>query len=261
VYDIIDGGFLELVRYGIRAPEDEHVLKTLAVYDAVLKVDTPCGPVWRRYNHDGYGQKASGDAFDGTGVGRAWPLLTGERAHYEVAAGHDVREYVKAIECFANAGAMIPEQVWDTEDLPDKLMFFGRPTGSAMPLVWAHAEYIKLLRSVRDRRVFDLIEPVRVRYIEQQIKSDWQVWLFNHKLHTARAVLPLRIETIAPARLRWTVNNWTDASEAELFDDGLGIYSHEFAAGELKAGINLEFTFYWTETKSWEGRNFSISIE
>ncbi|HEX8493182.1 MAG TPA: glycoside hydrolase family 15 protein [Pyrinomonadaceae bacterium] len=261
VYDIIDGGFLELVRYGIREPTDEHVLKTLIVYDAVLKVDTPCGPAWHRYNHDGYGQKASGDGFDGTGVGRAWPLLTGERAHYEIAAGRDVSEYVKALECFANAGAMIPEQIWDTEDIPEKLMYFGRPTGSAMPLVWAHAEYIKLLRSRRDRRVFDLVEPVRARYAGQQHKSDLQVWLFNHKLHTARSDMPLRIEVCAAARLRWTTDRWATPQETELFDDGLGIYSHEFAAGEIKAGEVLQFTFYWTEVNRWEGRDFAIAIE
>ncbi|MEA2175555.1 MAG: glucoamylase, partial [Blastocatellia bacterium] len=129
VYDIIDGGFLELVRYGLRDATDEHVLKTLTVYDAILKAETPCGPCWHRYNHDGYGQKADGEAFDGTGVGRAWPLLAGERAHRELAAGHDVREYIKAMECFAGVGAMIPEQVWDTLDIPEKLMYFGRPTG------------------------------------------------------------------------------------------------------------------------------------
>ena len=95
IYDIIDGGFLELVRYGLRAPDNPHVLKSLVVNDAVLKVETPCGPCWRRYNHDGYGQKANGEAFDGTGVGRAWPLLTGERAHYEIAAGRDVEDTSK----------------------------------------------------------------------------------------------------------------------------------------------------------------------
>jgi glucoamylase len=261
VFDIIDGGFLELVRYGLRRPTDEHVLKTLAVYDAVLKIDTPCGPAWRRYNHDGYGQKADGNAFDGTGVGRAWPLLTGERAHYEIAAGRDVREYTAALECFANAGAMIPEQVWDTEDIPEKSMYFGRPTGSAMPLVWAHAEYIKLLRSSRDRRVCDLIEPLHARYVERESKSDLQVWLFNHKLRAARSDMTLRIEAGAPALLHWTVNAWTTVHDTELFDDDLGVYSHEFTPGELASGQTLQFTFYWTEARRWEGRDFTITIE
>jgi glucoamylase len=261
VYDIIDGGFLELVRYGIRQPLDEHVLKTLTVYDAVLKIDTPCGPSWRRYNHDGYGQKANGDAFDGTGVGRAWALLTGERGAYEIAAGRVAREHIKALECFANAGAMIPEQVWDTEDIPEKMMFFGRPTGSAMPLVWAHAEYVKLLRSTRDRHPFDLIEPVRARYIDGQHKSDLQVWLFNHMLRAARSEMRLRIETNGPARLRWTANHWLTVNDVELSDDGLGIYSHEFEPGELKAGEVLQFTFYWTAVNRWENRDFSIAIK
>ncbi len=260
VYDIVDGGFLELTRYGIRAADDRHILESLKVYDAVLKTETPCGPCWHRYNHDGYGQKADGDPFDGTGVGRAWPLLTGERAHYEIAAGQKAAVYVRAIECFANAGAMIPEQVWDTMDIPEKSMYNGRPTGSAMPLVWAHAEYIKLLRSKRDGKIFDMIEPVRARYIEQKVKSDLQVWLLNHKLRAARSSQRLRLELIAAARLHWTSDEWKTVNDVDLFDDGLGIYSHEFSPDELKAGATLKFTFYWTEAAHWEGRDFSIAI-
>jgi glucoamylase len=261
VYDLIDGGFLELVRYGLRDAANEHVLRSLLPYDAVLRVLTPCGPSWRRYNHDGYGQKANGDAFDGTGVGRAWPLLTGERGHYEVAAGRDVSEYIKAMECFANAGSMLPEQVWDTADIPEKHMFCGRPTGAAMPLAWAHAEYIKLLRSARDRAVFDQIEPVRLRYVEQGVTSDLQVWLFNHKLRAARAGKPLRIEVNAAGRLHWTANEWVSTADAEFADEGLGVYAHEFAAGELKTGEVLKFTFYWNDAARWEGRDFAIAIQ
>jgi glucoamylase len=172
-----------------------------------------------------------------------------------------VSEYIKTMECFANAGAMLPEQVWDTVDIPEKQMFCGRPTGSAMPLAWAHAEYVKLLRSARDRRVFDLIEPVRLRYIEQGVKSDLQAWLFNHKLRAARAGRPLRIEVNAAGRLHWTANEWVSASDAELADEGLGVYAHEFAAGELKAGEVLKFTFYWHVSVRWEGRDFAIAIE
>ncbi len=260
VYDIVDGGFLELTRYGIRAAHDHHILESLKVYDAVLRTETGCGPCWHRYNHDGYGQKADGEPFDGTGVGRAWPLLTGERAHYELAAKQKIAVYIKAMECFANAGAMIPEQVWDTVDIPEKSMYNGRPTGSAMPLVWSHAEYIKLLRSKRDGKIFDMIEPVRARYIEQKVKSDLQVWLLNHKLRAARSSQLLRLELIAAARLHWTIDEWKNVHDVELFDDGLGIYSHEFAPEELKAGETLKFTFYWTEAAHWEGRDFSIAI-
>ena len=78
---------LAFVRFGLRAPDDPRILSTVKVIDATLKVETPRGPAWHRYQGDGYGEHADGGPFDGTGVGRAWPLLTGERAHYELAAG------------------------------------------------------------------------------------------------------------------------------------------------------------------------------
>ena len=89
--EVIDAGFLELVRYGIRRADDPLIVDSLKVVDHCLKIETPFGDCWRRYNHDGYGQKKDGDAYNGSGQGRAWPILTGERGHYELAAGHDVQ--------------------------------------------------------------------------------------------------------------------------------------------------------------------------
>ena len=89
--DIVDAGFLELVRYGIRKADDPLMVDSLHVVDAVLKVDTPFGPCWHRYNNDGYGQREDGGPFVTWGKGRAWPLLSGERGHYELAAGHDTK--------------------------------------------------------------------------------------------------------------------------------------------------------------------------
>ena len=94
---------------GCARPLDPLVEDSLRVVDAVLKVETPSGPCWRRYNHDGYGQREDGGPFRDYGRGRAWPLLTGERAHYELAAGRDTNVYVHALEasrhtvaCFQN---------------------------------------------------------------------------------------------------------------------------------------------------------------
>ncbi len=130
-----------------------------------------------------------------------------------------------------------------------------------MPLVWAHAEYIKLLRSKRDRAIWDLIEPVRERYIVEGVKSDVQVWLFNHKLRAARADRPLRFELDAPARLHWTINEWVTVEDTEFIDEGLGVYTCDFAAGTFKAGDVLKFTFFWTRDNRWEGRDFDIAIQ
>jgi glucoamylase len=98
---VVDAGFLELVRYGVLKPEDPLILDSLRVVDSVLKVDTRVGPCWRRYNHDGFGQRDDGGPYVGWGKGRAWPLLTGERAHYELAAGSDVAHLIRAMEGFA----------------------------------------------------------------------------------------------------------------------------------------------------------------
>lgn len=165
--DIVGSDALALVRFGLRAANDPRILDTVRVVDALTKVETPLGPGWHRYNHDGYGEHENGDPFDGTGVGRLWPLLVGERAHYELAAGHreEAERLCRTMEAFAGGTGLIPEQVWDAADIPEKHLHIGRPTGSAMPLVWAHAEYVKLLRSLRDGCVFDMPRHTVERYL------------------------------------------------------------------------------------------------
>jgi len=176
------------------------IVESLRVVDAVLKVDTPSGPVWRRYNHDGYGQRADGASFKGWGVGRPWPILTGERGHYELAAGRDARPYVRALERFAVGVGLIPEQIWDQPTLADKRLFYGGPTGAALPLVWAHAEYIKLVRSVADGRVFDRLEPVWSRYAGRQRPSSsrLEVWKARRQVASIAAGSRLRIVAGGP---------------------------------------------------------------
>ena len=163
---IVSPDALALVRFGLRAADDPRIVNTVKVIDALLKVETPCGPAWHRYNDDGYGEHDDGSPFDGTGIGRAWPLLTGERAHYELAAGRrtEAERLKRTMEAFANEGGMLPEQVWDAPDIPEQELFFGQPSGSAMPLVWAHAEYVKLRRSLHDGRVFDMPPQTVERY-------------------------------------------------------------------------------------------------
>jgi glucoamylase len=92
-----------LVRYGILSADDPLIFESLRVVDSVLKVEAPPGPCWHRYNHDGYGQKPGGGPFTSWGQGRFWPLLTGERGHYELAAGRDCRPFLHAMEKFSNA--------------------------------------------------------------------------------------------------------------------------------------------------------------
>ncbi len=156
--EIVSPDALALVRFGLRAADDERMVNTVTVIDAELRTETARGPVWHRYTHDGYGETPDGQPHTAWGVGRGWPLLTGERAHFEIAAGRldAARELYRAMASQASDTGLLSEQVWDADDLPDHQLFSGRPTGSAMPLVWAHAEFLKLGRSLRDERVFDL---------------------------------------------------------------------------------------------------------
>jgi len=161
---IVDAGFLELVRLGIRPPSSPLVSASLAVVDRTIKVDTPNGPGWYRYNHDGYGEKATGRGWDETGIGRLWPLLTGERGEYELARGADAKPLLDAMQKFANAGRMLPEQVWDRPDSPSAHLRFGEGTGSATPLAWTHAQFIRLALCVKHGRVLETPDVVRAHF-------------------------------------------------------------------------------------------------
>ena len=109
---LISTDAIALVRFGLRAPDDPRVLSTIAVIDRLLKVELPQGPGWRRYNLDGYGGKADGRPFDGVGIGRAWPLLAGERAHYALAAGKrkEAEALLATIEAQTSPGGLIPSR-------------------------------------------------------------------------------------------------------------------------------------------------------
>ncbi len=253
---------LALVRFGLRAADDPRICDTAKIIDALLKVETPSGPIWHRYNDDGYGEHEDGTPFDGTGIGRGWPLLTGERGHYELAAGHleKAKRLLTALESLANEGGLISEQVWDAPDIPERELYFGRPTGSAMPLVWTHAEYLKLRRSLRDGRLFDLPPQTVQRYLVEKTVSPRMVWRYNHKLRTMPAGKMLRIETLVPSMIHWTTDDWNTAQDETTQDTGLGIHFADLATKELSCGNQVKFTFYWPEAEHWEGTDFMVRI-
>jgi len=262
--ELVSTDALALVRFGLRAPDDPRVLDTVRVIDALLKVETPLGPGWHRYNNDGYGEHEDGSPFDGTGVGRVWPLLTGERAHYELAAGNRAaaEALLRTMEAFANESGLLPEQIWDGPDIPERELFLGRPSGSAMPLVWAHAEYIKLRRSLQDGRVFDAPPQPEARYRGRAASSGAgvTVWRFNHKCESARAGTTLRIETLAPALVHWSADGWHAPTDLPTRDTGLGVHVADLPTAALPAGREIQFTFYWPEAGRWEGADFAVTI-
>jgi len=259
---IVSPDALALVRFGLRSADDPRIVNTVKVIDALLKSELPYGPGWHRYNDDGYGEHNDGSPFDGTGVGRVWPLLAGERAHYELAAGHldEAERLLHVLEASAGAGKLLPEQVWDMDDLPDHELFFGKPSGSAMPLVWAHAEYVKLLRSLRDERVFDMPPQTVKRYITEKTESKRVIWRFNYQRLSVPQGSVLRIELLAMATIHWSVDSWETYKDTETRPTGLNTYFVDLPLEALPAGEILVFTIHWFAHDTWEGRDFSIRI-
>ncbi len=173
VYDereIVDEGFLELVRLGIKAADDPLILKSLAVADKLIKVETPVGSGWFRYNHDAYGERPDGGSYDGkNGAGRLWTLLTGERGEYELASGDRelARRRLDTMMAFANDGAMISEQVWDRQEKSAAGFRFGAGTGSATPLAWSMAQFIRLAINLDRGRNIETPQIVAERYLKR----------------------------------------------------------------------------------------------
>jgi glucoamylase len=166
---LLDAGFLELVRLGVKGANDPLIRDSLALVDQLIKVETPGGSGWYRYNHDAYGERPDGGNYDGrTGVGRLWTLLTGERGEYEVARGDltTAANRLDAMTAFANDGMMIPEQVWDRKDSPRPELRFGEGTGSATPLAWSMAQFIRLAINLKQGHNMETPNTTRLRYLK-----------------------------------------------------------------------------------------------
>jgi glucoamylase len=164
---ILDAGFLELVRLGIKGPRDPLIVESLKLIDQLIKVKTPVGDAWYRYNHDAYGETPDGGKYDArNGIGRLWTLLTGERGEYELATGDiaSARKRLDTLAGFANDGLMIPEQVWDRKESPNASLRFGAGTGSATPLAWSMAQFIRLAMSIERGRNVETPRVVWERY-------------------------------------------------------------------------------------------------
>ena len=260
---VISPDSLALVRFGLRAPDDPRIVNTIKVIDALLRVGLPQGPCWYRYNGDGYGEHEDGSPFDGTGIGRAWPLLAGERAHYELAAGRrdSAEALLRVMEYSTEGSRLIPEQVWDAPEIPERELFTGKPSGSACPLVWAHAEYIKLRRSLRDGTIFDQPPQTVQRYVFEKRRCTIFTWRFNNKPRSIPCGKTLRLDLLSPAMVHWSFDGWQTAQDSNTWDTGLGVHVVDLPTEKLTVGRQIVFTFYWIKENRWHGADFSVTVE
>jgi glucoamylase len=259
--NIVGGDFLHLVRFGIRGAKDPIVRDSIEVLDRMIKRDLPAGPGWRRYNYDCYGQKDDGGAFDGTGVGRCWPILTGERGHYELALGRDAKPFIATMEKFANAGGMLSEQLWDVADLAETRMRRGNATGAAMPLCWSHAEYVSLVRSRRDGVCFDRIEPAFQRYVKNRVRSRYELWSLRHPLRRIPHGKILRLVLAEEATVVWSTDEWQTTNKSNTsHQTELNLWFYDFPSADWPRGSVLRFTCLWQREQRWQGHNWEVKV-
>ena len=254
----IGNEFLHMARYGLRRPDNPFILGSIKVADALLRTDTPNGPVWHRYRNDGYGEHADGSPYDGTGIGRGWPLLTGERGHYELCAGRDPLPYLEAMAAMASPGGMIPEQVWDAEPIPQRRLYPGCATGSAMPLAWAHAEFVKLLASRQIGHPFARPRAIWRRYRGRPVIARHAFWWPHAPIAAMPAGARLAVALPEPGYVHWGHDEWQEVADVPTEDSGLGFHVAVLDTAVLPRGSRIQFT--WRDARDWAGRNVTVVV-
>lgn len=250
--------FSYLVRLGIRSVSDPRVQDTIKVVDRVLRVSTPSGDLYRRYTDDGYGEHADGSPFDGSGIGRLWPLLAGERGHLALQSGTDPTPWLQTMCRCASDGGLLPEQVWDAAPIPDRGLTPGRPSGSAMPLLWAHAEFLKLLASRATGRPVELLEVVESHFHDPPTAAAWR-WRDEAPVWALPRGRNLVIERRSPFSLHHGWDGWQNVAEHQAVPGAFGMWQVHFSSEELSAHRTLEFTR--SQDGRWEGRDHSIRLD
>ena len=125
--------------------------------------------------------------------------------------------------------------------------------------MWAHAEYVKLLRSVVDGQVFDLIPIVAERYLKDHGRRDLEVWTTHRQVPQATAGQVLRIQAPESFRLHWTNDGWASAHDTSSTSTGIGVEFADIAIpGNQTAPV--QFTFLWTASNRWEARDYEVRV-
>jgi glucoamylase len=248
--------FLELVRFGLRAPNHPLVKSTVQAVDALLKVDFEGGSAWRRYERDAYGERDDGSPWGQGGRGRPWPLLAAERALYELAAGNAGAPFVSALESFAGPELILPEQVWDQGDIPARKLFRGRATNSVAPLGWAHADYLGVLAAIAGALLPDVVAPAKRRYVDGELPYPAFVWSHAHQITTFVAGREVKLQLPRPGIVRWTPDGWATYREVAASDTTLGFWVADLPTQIMRPGAVMEWTAHYAT--GWEGRNYAL---
>ncbi|MGZ4098988.1 MAG: glucan 1,4-alpha-glucosidase, partial [Bacteroidia bacterium] len=145
--------------------------------------------------------------------------------------------------------------------IPEYGLYLGKASGSAMPLVWAHSEYIKLCRSLKAKKIFDMPSQTRERYLENKTGSDLIIWNFSDKYKYFPKGKIVRVQCHASAKIKWTSDDWNTCNEVVTFDTGVGVHYADLATAHLDREQKIKYTFYWHEAEIWENKDYELTVE
>jgi glucan 1,4-alpha-glucosidase len=256
---VIDAGFLELARLGELPADDPDILASLPVVDAQIGTTTASGMGWHRYNGDGYGDGSSDGhpwAPTGKGSGHLWPALSSERGEQMLQTGDaaGAATLLDGMDRFAGGIGLIPEQDWENPGLPASpfgtapetasIGFVnGQPAGSAGPLNWSAASFVRLFADIgagalgdRPQRTFD-------RYVAHT-QGATTVSITSPADESAVSASPVTVTgTTAPGNAVYVTATNTDADSAtttaHTIADDNGNYSVDVAVTGGTTVINV----------------------
>jgi glucoamylase len=256
--EIVSLEFLGLAHLGLRPADDPKLAATWKIVDAELGVDTSKGRAYHRYTHDGYGEHADGSPFDIEGVGRLWPLLIGEVGHFALLRGEDATPHLDAMRKLTGRCGLMPEQVWG--HAAPAGVSAGEPTGSAMPLLWTHSEFLKLVYARKERQPIEQLEAVKVRYLEDPPQAEIWHWRPHAPFTAVPRGRKARIELPLPFRLRFGFDGWRDVADLESARLGFGLHGVLLGADALQGRSRIDFTYWNRESQSWAGVDYGFAI-
>ena len=165
------------------------------------------------------------------------------------------------MEKMTSPGGLIPEQIWDSDDIPKRGLFNGKPSGSAMPLVWAHGEYIKLCHSIMDGKISDQLDFVYNRYVGSKVEAHINYWNLRDQIRRVKKGDVIRIVLGEAAKIHFTFDQWGSAKDVEASQFDANLFLSDFETESEKNSSSFIFTIFWEKDKKWQGENFTIVLE
>ncbi len=254
---IVDSSFLELVRQGVMPANSPYITQSLPVIDATIKQTINGNDYWFRYNHDGYGEHADGSNYNGTGVGHLWPIFSGERGIYTIAAGGSGDAALTAMMASANSTGMIPEQIWDNAAPAGYTP--GTPTKSMGPLNWSMGEFITLLVSESTHTIADVPSVVYNHYVGNPPPPPPPAVTSSPSVPVAGQPVTITYAGSLAASatsitMHWGTNGWSGVTDVVMAKQSNGTWQATITLPQSATRLNMAF---FNQNAAWDNNNGS----